>query len=194
MATGIESTLHAQDFIGACEDIKRAAARALISGGVSNVSLLVSRQRPVREAIHTDRYSATPSQQHGHGHRQRRATGDLTTCLPGCAMQLKMSFLTVADDGTERLLDLAEKYRGSKTDNCQRWQAEWRSTGREKRVLEYSLVKGVPVLSNRIRKARQQAARPIEGESKAADGWHERGRRPVRRRKMFLPQGGEIRA
>lgn len=39
VATGIEEhNNYAQDFIGACEDIKRELPHALISGGVSNVS------------------------------------------------------------------------------------------------------------------------------------------------------------
>ncbi|MGC6746096.1 hypothetical protein ACP0HM_25565 [Escherichia coli] len=41
------------------------------------------------------------------------------------------------DDGTERLLELAEKYRGSKTDDtANAQQAEWRSWEVNKR-LEY---------------------------------------------------------
>ncbi|MCZ5653041.1 dihydropteroate synthase [Escherichia coli] len=43
---------YAQDFIGACEDIKRELPHALISGGVSNVSFSFRGNDPVREAIH----------------------------------------------------------------------------------------------------------------------------------------------
>ncbi|SUI18012.1 B12-dependent methionine synthase [Salmonella enterica subsp. salamae] len=53
VATGIdEHNNYAQDFIGACEDIKRELPHALISGGVSNVSFSFRGNDPVREAIH----------------------------------------------------------------------------------------------------------------------------------------------
>ncbi|MGU0056125.1 dihydropteroate synthase [Enterobacter hormaechei] len=53
VATGIEEhNNYAQDFIGACEDIKRELPHALISGGVSNVSFSFRGNDPVREAIH----------------------------------------------------------------------------------------------------------------------------------------------
>jgi 5-methyltetrahydrofolate--homocysteine methyltransferase len=58
------------------------------------------------------------------------------------------------DDATERMLDLAEKYRGSKSDEAANvQQAEWRSWDVKKR-LEYSLVKASPSLSSRIPKKR----------------------------------------
>jgi 5-methyltetrahydrofolate--homocysteine methyltransferase len=47
-----KSTTTTQDFIGACEDIKRELPHALISGGVSNVSFSFRGNDPVREAIH----------------------------------------------------------------------------------------------------------------------------------------------
>lgn len=47
-----EHNNYAQDFIGACEDIKRELPHALISGGVSNVSFSFRGNDPVREAIH----------------------------------------------------------------------------------------------------------------------------------------------
>src|SRR5678816_2397669 len=54
VATGIEEhNNYAQDFIGACEDIKRELPHALISGGVSNVSFSFRGNDPVREAMHS---------------------------------------------------------------------------------------------------------------------------------------------
>ncbi|MEX8991826.1 B12-binding domain-containing protein, partial [Salmonella enterica] len=93
------------------------------------------------------------------------------------------------DDGTERLLDLAEKYRGSKTDeaaNAQ--QAEWRSWDVKKR-LEYSLVKGITeFIEQDTEEARQQAARPIEViEGPLMDGMNVVGDL-FGEGKMFLPQ------
>ena len=67
------------------------------------------------------------------------------------------------EDGTERLLDLAEKYRGSKSDDdSTKPQAEWRGWPVKKR-LEYSLVKGITeFIELDTEEARQQAARPID--------------------------------
>lgn len=77
VATGIEEhNNYAQDFIGACEDIKRELPHALISGGVSNVSFIPWQRSGARShsrGVPLLRYS----QWHGYGDRQRRATGDL---------------------------------------------------------------------------------------------------------------------
>ncbi len=57
------------------------------------------------------------------------------------------------------------------------------AVGTWKKRLEYSLVKGITeFIEQDTEEARQQAARPIEVIEGAADGRHERGRRPVRRR------------
>jgi 5-methyltetrahydrofolate--homocysteine methyltransferase len=56
------------------------------------------------------------------------------------------------DDSTERLLDLAEKYRGSKTDDtANAQQAEWRSWD-VKNVWNIRWLKALPSLSNRTPK------------------------------------------
>lgn len=66
------------------------------------------------------------------------------------------------DDSTERLLDLAEKYRDSKSGEVAIQQAEWRGWPVVKR-LEYSLVKGITeFIELDTEEARQQADRPIE--------------------------------
>ncbi|STV30427.1 B12-dependent methionine synthase [Klebsiella pneumoniae subsp. ozaenae] len=66
------------------------------------------------------------------------------------------------DDSTERLLELAEKYRGSKADDgANAQQAEWR-TWEVKKRLEYSLVKGITeFIEQDTEEARQQAARRL---------------------------------
>ncbi len=93
------------------------------------------------------------------------------------------------DDGTERLLELAEKYRGSKTDDtANAQQAEWRSWEVNKR-LEYSLVKGITeFIEQDTEEARQQATRPIEViEGPLMDGMNVVGDL-FGEGKMFLPQ------
>ncbi|SQI27886.1 B12-dependent methionine synthase [Salmonella enterica subsp. arizonae] len=83
----------------------------------------------------------------------------MMTCPPKLRDAVEDVILNRREDGTERLLELAEKYRGSKTDeaaNAQ--QAEWRSWDVKKR-LEYSLVKGITeFIEQDTEEARQQAA------------------------------------
>ncbi|MDV3383501.1 B12-binding domain-containing protein [Klebsiella pneumoniae] len=93
------------------------------------------------------------------------------------------------DDSTERLLELAEKYRGSKADDgANAQQAEWR-TWEVKKRLEYSLVKGITeFIEQDTEEARQQAARPIEViEGPLMDGMNVVGDL-FGEGKMFLPQ------
>ncbi|WP_176205007.1 dihydropteroate synthase, partial [Salmonella enterica] len=144
VATGIEEhNNYAQDFIGACEDIKRELPHALISGGVSNVSFSFRGNDPVREAIHAVflYYAIRNGMDMGIVNAGQLAIyDDLPAELRDAVEDV---ILNRREDGTEHLLELAEKYRGSKTDevaNAQ--QAEWRSWDVKKR-LEYSLVKGI---------------------------------------------------
>ncbi|MCS5874418.1 dihydropteroate synthase [Klebsiella pneumoniae subsp. pneumoniae] len=68
---------YAQDFIGACEDIKRELPHALISGGVSNVSFSFRGNDPVREAIHAVFLYYAIRNGMDMGDRQRRSAGHL---------------------------------------------------------------------------------------------------------------------
>ena len=164
VATGIEEhNNYAMDFIGACEDIKRELPHAMISGGVSNVSFSFRGNDPVREAIHAVflYYAIRNGMDMGIVNAGQLAIYD---DLPA---ELREAVEDVVrnrrDDGTERLLDLAEKYRGSKSeDDSTKPQAEWRSWEVDKR-LEYALVKGITeFIEEDTEAARQNASRPIE--------------------------------
>ncbi|QKJ88954.1 Methionine synthase [Paramixta manurensis] len=164
VATGIEEhNNYAMDFIGACEDIKRELPHAMISGGVSNVSFSFRGNDPVREAIHAVflYYAIRNGMDMGIVNAGQLAIYD---DLPA---ELREAVEDVIrnrrDDGTERLLELAEKYRGSKSDDeSTKQQAEWRSWPVEKR-LEYSLVKGITeFIEQDTEAARQNVSRPIE--------------------------------
>ena len=190
VATGIEEhNTYAQDFIGACEDIKRELPHALISGGVSNVSFSFRGNDPVREAIHAVflYYAIRNGMDMGIVNAGQLAIyDDLPAELRDAVEDV---ILTRRDDGTERLLELAEKYRGSKTDataNAQ--QAEWRSWEVNKR-LEYSLVKGITeFIEQDTEEARLQAERPIQViEGPLMDGMNVVGDL-FGEGKMFLPQ------
>ena len=164
VATGIEEhNNYAQDFIGACEDIKRELPHAMISGGVSNVSFSFRGNDPVREAIHAVflYYAIRNGMDMGIVNAGQLAIYD---DLPDELREaVEDVVLNRRDDGTERLLDLAERYRGSKNDDsANAQQAEWRSWEVQKR-LEYALVKGITeFIESDTEEARLQVSRPIE--------------------------------
>ena len=164
VATGIdEHNNYAVDFIGACEDIKRELPHAMISGGVSNVSFSFRGNDPVREAIHAVflYYAIRNGMDMGIVNAGQLAIYD---DLPAELREaVEDVILNRRDDGTERLLALAEKYRASKGDGSEdKQQAEWRSWDVVKR-LEYSLVKGITeFIEQDTEEARQASARPIE--------------------------------
>ncbi|MFG1173032.1 methionine synthase [Erwiniaceae bacterium CAU 1747] len=164
VATGIEEHNHyAVDFIGACEDIKRELPHAMISGGVSNVSFSFRGNDPVREAIHAVflYHAIRNGMDMGIVNAGQLAIYD---DLPADLREAVEDVIqNRRDDGTERLLALAEKYRGSKGgDDNKQQQAEWRSWEVAKR-LEYSLVKGITeFIEEDTEAARQLSARPIE--------------------------------
>ncbi len=164
VATGIEEhNNYAVDFIGACEDIKRELPHAMISGGVSNVSFSFRGNDPVREAIHAVfLYHAIRN-----GMDMGIVNAGQLAIYDDLPDDLREAVEDVVqnrrDDGTERLLELAEKYRGSKADDdSNKQQAEWRGWEVAKR-LEYSLVKGITeFIEEDTEAARQLSTRPIE--------------------------------
>lgn len=163
VATGIEEhNNYAVDFIEACADIKAELPHAMISGGVSNVSFSFRGNDPVREAIHAVflYYAIRNGMDMGIVNAGQLAIyDDLSDELRDAVEDV---ILNRRSDSTERLLDLAEKYRSSKSGEVAIQQAEWRGWPVVKR-LEYSLVKGITeFIELDTEEARQQADRPIE--------------------------------
>ncbi|NLS55257.1 methionine synthase [Hafnia alvei] len=190
VATGIEEhNNYAVDFIEACADIKAELPHALISGGVSNVSFSFRGNDPVREAIHAVflYYAIRNGMDMGIVNAGQLAIyDDLPADLRDAVEDV---ILNRREDGTERLLDLAEKYRGSKSDDdSTKPQAEWRGWPVKKR-LEYSLVKGITeFIELDTEEARLEADRPIQViEGPLMDGMNVVGDL-FGDGKMFLPQ------
>jgi 5-methyltetrahydrofolate--homocysteine methyltransferase len=190
VATGIEEhNNYAVDFIGACGDIKNELPHALISGGVSNVSFSFRGNDPVREAIHAVflYHAIRNGMDMGIVNAGQLAIyDDLPAELRDAVEDV---VLNRRADGTERLLDLAEKYRGNKEGGeTTKVQAEWRAWPVNKR-LEYSLVKGITeFIELDTEEARQAADRPIEViEGPLMDGMNVVGDL-FGEGKMFLPQ------
>ncbi|HGN0094622.1 TPA: methionine synthase [Morganella morganii] len=189
VATGIpEHNNYAVDFIEACKDIKATLPHALISGGVSNVSFSFRGNDPVREAIHAVflYYAIRNGMDMGIVNAGQLAIyDDLPAALRDAVEDV---ILNRREDATDRLLALAEEYRGSKGENDQPQLAEWRGWDVEKR-LEYALVKGITeFIVEDTEAARLRADSPIEViEGPLMNGMNVVGDL-FSEGKMFLPQ------
>lgn len=135
VATGIpEHNNYAVDFIEACKDIKATLPHALISGGVSNVSFSFRGNDPVREAIHAVflYYAIRNGMDMGIVNAGQLAIyDDLPAALRDAVEDV---ILNRREDATDRLLALAEEYRGSKGEMISRssrngaggmWKSVW---------------------------------------------------------------------
>jgi 5-methyltetrahydrofolate--homocysteine methyltransferase len=189
IATGIEEhNNYAVDYIEAVAEIKRTLPHALISGGVSNVSFSFRGNNPVREAIHAVflYYAIKNGMDMGIVNPTQLAIyADIPDRLRDAVEDV---VLNRREDGTERLLDLAEEYRGSGAKEEKTEDLEWRSWPVEKR-LEYALVKGIADhVEADTELARQNAERPLHViEGPLMDGMNVVGDL-FGAGKMFLPQ------
>jgi len=189
IATGIEEhNNYAVDFIEAVADIKRTLPHAMISGGVSNVSFSFRGNNPVREAIHAVflYYAIKNGMDMGIVNPSQLAIyADIPDELRDAVEDV---VLNRRDDGTERLLDLAEKYKSSGEKETKKEDQEWRSWPVEQR-LEHALVKGVAdYVEEDTELARQNAERPLHViEGPLMDGMNVVGDL-FGEGKMFLPQ------
>ncbi|EMR12302.1 B12-dependent methionine synthase [Methylophaga lonarensis MPL] len=188
VATGIdEHNNYAVDFIEATHDIKQSLPHALISGGVSNVSFSFRGNDPVREAIHAVFLYHTIKAGMDMGivnAGQLAIYDDLPAEL---RERVEDVVLNRRDDATDRLLEIAENYRGGGAVQKQE-DLEWRSWPVVKR-LEHALVKGVAdFVDEDVEAARQLYDRPLEViEGPLMDGMNVVGDL-FGEGKMFLPQ------
>ncbi|MCL4157885.1 UNVERIFIED_CONTAM: hypothetical protein GTU68_066637, partial [Idotea baltica] len=143
VATGIEEhNNYAVDFIEGARWIKQNLPGALISGGISNVSFSFRGNNPVREAIHSVflLHAIEAGLSMGIVNAGQLAIySDLPDELRD---KVEDVILNRHADGTEQLVDTAEKYRGDGSTEEKKVDLEWRSWSVEKR-LEHSLVKGI---------------------------------------------------
>ncbi|KJF81112.1 methionine synthase [Photobacterium angustum] len=163
VATGIEEhNNYAVDFIEAVGDIKRTLPYAMVSGGVSNVSFSFRGNNAVREAIHAVflYYCFKNGMDMGIVNAGQLAIyDDLPDELRDAVEDV---VLNRRDDSTERLLDIAAKYRDSGNAEEDRSAAEWRGWPVEKR-LEHALVKGITeFIVEDTEESRQKASKPLE--------------------------------
>ncbi|MDG6774501.1 methionine synthase [Thiomicrorhabdus sp. ZW0627] len=143
VATGIEEhNNYGMDFINAVTWIKKNLPHAKISGGVSNVSFSFRGNNPVREAIHSVflYYAIKEGMDMGIVNAGQMAIyDDLPEKL---RLAVEDVILNKDPDAGERLLEVAEEFRGDGTAAGKVHDTAWRDESVEKR-LEHALVKGI---------------------------------------------------
>jgi 5-methyltetrahydrofolate--homocysteine methyltransferase len=162
VATGMEEhKLNALDFFRATKWIRENLPYAHISGGVSNVSFSFRGNDKVREAMH----SAFLYHAIKNGMTMGIVNPEMLEIYdeidPVLLEHVEDVLLNRREDATERLLDLAESFKGDFKAN-EKAIAEWRNGSVQER-LTHSLVKGIDeFIEIDVEEARQAAAKPIE--------------------------------
>ncbi|MCG8315642.1 MAG: methionine synthase [Pseudomonadales bacterium] len=162
VATGIEEhNNYAVDFIEACAYVKKNLPHVKTSGGISNVSFSFRGNNPVREAIHAVfLYHAIKA-----GLTMGIVNAGQLAIYEDIPADLKERvedvILNRRDDATDRLLEVAEEYRGGNVEK-QKEDEEWRQLPVDKR-LEHALVKGITqhILED-TEEARLAASKPLD--------------------------------
>ncbi len=189
VATGIEEhDNYGVDFIEAAREITGTLPHVLISGGISNVSFSFRGNNPVREAIHSVfLYHAIRA-----GLRMGIVNAGQLAIYDDLPEELRERvedvILNRRSDGTERLLEIADKYRGEASGAESTDNLAWRDAPVSKR-LEHALVKGITeFIETDTEEARLQASKSIEViEGPLMDGMNVVGGL-FGEGKMFLPQ------
>ena len=189
IATGIEEhSNYAVDFIEATRWIKQNLPHALISGGVSNVSFSFRGNNPVREAIHSVFLYHAVKAGMDMGIVNAGQLAIYEDMPEDLRERVEDVVLNRRDDSTERLLDVADKYKGDGSAEVKKQDEEWRSWSAAKRI-EHALVKGIDkYIVEDTEAARLEAKRPLHViEGPLMDGMNVVGDL-FGDGKMFLPQ------
>ena len=189
VATGIEEhNNYGMDFIEATREIRARCPHVHISGGLSNLSFSFRGNEPVRRAMHSIfLYHAIPAGM-DMGIVNAGQLDVYDQIDPELRVACEDVILNKDPDATERLITIAEKYRGQKDAIAEKAAEEWRGWPVAKR-LEHALVKGLDAfVVEDTEEARQLFPRPIEViEGPLMDGMNVVGDL-FGSGKMFLPQ------
>ena len=188
VATGIEEhNNYAVDFFKATKWIKENLTYAKVSGGVSNVSFSFRGNNIVREAMH----SAFLFHAINNGMDMGIVNAGMLEVYDNVDKELLKYVEDVVlnknpENGTELLVDMAEKYRGEGKKRVK--DETWRENSVEKR-LEYSLVNGITeYIIEDTEEARLKVDHPLHViEGALMDGMNVVGDL-FGEGKMFLPQ------
>lgn len=162
VATGMEEhKLNALDFFRATKWIRENLPYANVSGGVSNVSFSFRGNDKVREAMH----SAFLYHAIQNGMTMGIVNPEMLEIYdeidPVLLEHVEDVLLNRREDATERLLELAESFKGDVKSN-EKAIAEWRNGSVQER-LTHSLVKGIDeFIEIDVEEARQLVEKPIE--------------------------------
>ena len=162
VATGMdEHKLNALDFFRATKWIKENLPYASISGGVSNVSFSFRGNDKVREAMH----SAFLYHAIQNGMTMGIVNPEMLEIYDEIDKTLlehvEDVLLNRRDDATERLLDLAESFRGDKK-TTEKEVLQWRSDSFQERLI-HSLVKGIDeFIEEDVEDARNNSSKAID--------------------------------
>jgi 5-methyltetrahydrofolate--homocysteine methyltransferase len=187
VATGIEEhNDYARAFIEATRWIKQNLPGALVSGGISNISFSFRGNNHVREAMHAVflYHAIQAGLDMGIVNAGMLAVYD--ELEPELRERVEDVILNRREDGTDRLLEIAERFKGEKKTKAE--AAMWRSEDVISR-LEHALVNGITeFIDADTEEARQLFERPLE----VIEGPLMRGMNVVGdlfgAGKMFLPQ------
>ena len=187
VATGMEEhNEYANAFIKAARTIKERFPLVHISGGVSNLSFSFRGNDSVREAMHSSflYHAIQAGMDMGIVNAgQLTVYDDINPRLKNCVEDV---FFNRGNDATERLIEIAEDYKGIK--RVSKSDLSWRKKSVKKR-LSHALVEGiVDYIIDDTEEARQEHDRPIHViEGPLMDGMNIVGDL-FGSGKMFLPQ------
>ena len=166
VATGIEEhDNYGNDFIGATRRIRQGLPHVHVSGGVSNLSFSFRGNEPVREAMHAVFLY--------HAIQAGMDMGIVNAGQLAVYDQIDPELREACEDvvlnrrpkgegsATERLLEIAQRYKGEGGQKGREKDLRWRDWPVDKR-LEHALVNGITeYITEDTEEARQQAERPL---------------------------------
>ncbi|HWX67129.1 MAG TPA: methionine synthase [Rhodanobacter sp.] len=188
IATGIEEhNNYAVDFIEATRELKQRFPDCHISGGVSNVSFSFRGNNIVREAIHSVFLYHAIRAGMDMGIVNAGALTIMDDIDPPLRERVEDVVLNRRDDATERLLEIADNYKGKRGEAVIETLA-WREKPVRER-LSHALVHGIDqYVVEDTEEARQLSTRPLDViEGPLMDGMNVVGDL-FGAGKMFLPQ------
>jgi 5-methyltetrahydrofolate--homocysteine methyltransferase len=166
VATGIEEhNNYALDFINATRRIKTECPGALVSGGVSNVSFSFRGNNAVREAIHSVFLFHAIKAGLDMGIVNAGMLAVYEDIPPELKEHVEDIILNRRPDATERMLNIAEKYKSGGKEQIKE-DLSWRENTAEERI-KHALVKGIDQFVEEdveeLRKRYSPTLRVIEG-------------------------------
>jgi 5-methyltetrahydrofolate--homocysteine methyltransferase len=166
VATGIEEhDNYGVDFIEATGEITSTLPHAHISGGVSNLSFSFRGNEPVREAMHAVflYHAIQAGMDMGIVNAGQLAVYDTIEAdlREACEDVVLNRVPKGGGTATERLLEIAERFKGTAGKEAKERDLAWRDWAVEKR-LEHALVNGITeFVEQDTEEARQNAERPL---------------------------------